>query len=111
MALVDRVHSHFAAGTRGPQVRTHQHASIVGKICSSRVHLRNVIKLIKADRNVIARVQSQPTPVHRSAAMSSLDIDEGHVVTRFIAETLLPTKHGKFRLRGYKHSVRGIEII
>lgn len=28
------------------------------------------------------------------------------VKTRFIAETLLPTKHGKFRLRGYKHSVR-----
>jgi hypothetical protein len=28
------------------------------------------------------------------------------VKTRYIAETLLPTRHGKFRLRGYKHSVR-----
>lgn len=32
-------------------------------------------------------------------------IDESQVATRFIAETLLPTKHGNFRLRGYKHSV------
>jgi hypothetical protein len=23
-----------------------------------------------------------------------------------IAETMLPTRHGNFRLRGYKHSVR-----
>jgi hypothetical protein len=35
------------------------------------------------------------------------NIDESLVETRFIAETLLPTKHGKFRLRGYKHSVSG----
>lgn len=27
------------------------------------------------------------------------------VITRFIAETLLPTRHGLFRLRGYKHTV------
>jgi hypothetical protein len=32
-------------------------------------------------------------------------IDESKVVTRFIAETLLPTRYGMFRLRGYKHSV------
>jgi hypothetical protein len=29
------------------------------------------------------------------------------VRTVYIAETMLPTKHGKFRLRGYKHSVGG----
>lgn len=29
------------------------------------------------------------------------------MVTRFIAETLLPTRHGNFRLRGYKHSIDG----
>ncbi|KAG2454132.1 hypothetical protein HYH02_001168 [Chlamydomonas schloesseri] len=34
-------------------------------------------------------------------------IDEDKVVTSFIAETLLPTRHGKFRLRGYKHSTDG----
>lgn len=36
----------------------------------------------------------------------AVDIDEGKIITRFVAETLLPTKHGRFRLRGYKHSVR-----
>lgn len=25
--------------------------------------------------------------------------------TEFVAETLLPTRHGKLRLRGYRHSV------
>lgn len=29
------------------------------------------------------------------------------MATKFIAETLLPTRHGKFRLRGYKHSIDG----
>jgi hypothetical protein len=37
---------------------------------------------------------------------TQVNIDESKVVTKFIAETLLPTRHGKFRLRGYKHSVR-----
>jgi hypothetical protein len=32
-------------------------------------------------------------------------IEDLNVKTRYIAETLLPTRHGKFRLRGYKHSV------
>lgn len=32
-------------------------------------------------------------------------IDDSLVLTKFIAETLLPTRHGIFRLRGYKHSV------
>lgn len=32
--------------------------------------------------------------------------DSSKVLTKFVAETLLPTKYGKFRLRGYKHSVR-----
>jgi hypothetical protein len=40
-----------------------------------------------------------------AAAQHVSDIDESLVQTRFIAETLLPTKYGKFRLRGYKHSV------
>jgi len=34
-------------------------------------------------------------------------IEEGKVITKFIAETLLPTRHGKFRVRGYKHSIDG----
>lgn len=38
---------------------------------------------------------------------SSLPDDEKSVWTEFVAETLLPTNHGKFRLRGYRHTVRG----
>ena len=34
-------------------------------------------------------------------------IDEGKVRTVHIAETNLPTRHGNFRLRGYKHSIDG----
>jgi len=37
----------------------------------------------------------------------TVNIDEDKIVTRFIAETLLPTRHGKFRVRGYKHSIDG----
>jgi hypothetical protein len=37
--------------------------------------------------------------------LRALPIDEKRVITKFIAETLLPTKHGNFRVRGYKHSV------
>ena len=32
---------------------------------------------------------------------------EPYDVTQFVAETLLPTRSGKFRLRGYRHTVRG----
>lgn len=34
-------------------------------------------------------------------------IHEALVRTVYVAETLLPTKHGKLRLRGYKHSIDG----
>ncbi|KIZ07919.1 GTP cyclohydrolase II [Monoraphidium neglectum] len=34
-------------------------------------------------------------------------IDEDKVRTVHIAETMLPTRHGNFRLRGYKHSTDG----
>jgi hypothetical protein len=29
------------------------------------------------------------------------------VRTVYVAETMLPTRHGSFRLRGYKHSIDG----
>lgn len=32
---------------------------------------------------------------------------EPYDVTEFVAETLLPTRNGKFRLRGYRHTVSG----
>ncbi len=47
--------------------------------------------------------QSRMAP-HQSERICSLD--DLDVRTEFVAETLLPTKHGRFRLRGYRHSVR-----
>jgi hypothetical protein len=32
-------------------------------------------------------------------------LQEKKIITRFVAETLLPTRHGNFRVRAYKHSV------
>lgn len=40
---------------------------------------------------------------------TSCDVSDASVLTQFVAETLLPTKYGNFRLRGYKHSVDGGE--
>lgn len=66
--------------------------------------------------------QSQPNNSSSSEAFSTpltlvngwpatSSIDDSLVRTKFIAETLLPTRHGIFRLRGYKHSVSGRNII
>jgi hypothetical protein len=44
-------------------------------------------------------------PCGPDGGLTALPIDEKRVITKFIAETLLPTKHGNFRVRGYKHSV------
>ena len=38
--------------------------------------------------------------------LGSQDAQTDRVWTKFVAETLLPTKQGKFRLRGYRHTVR-----
>ena len=120
LALVERLGSHHAAGPTRPLT------------CSRAAHQRSPINspspiYIQSNpakfrqgfgwaNNVIARAQSQdtsvpppssPLPAMRHKMVRSVDIEEPKVVTRFIAETLLPTKHGKFRLRGYKHSVSG----
>lgn len=42
------------------------------------------------------------------AGLKEVELLERKIVTKFIAETLLPTRHGKFRVRGYKHSVGGV---
>ncbi|GFR48666.1 hypothetical protein Agub_g10621 [Astrephomene gubernaculifera] len=51
------------------------------------------------------RISSYPPPSFEPTPHDP--VDENQVVTKFIAETLLPTRHGKFRLRGYKHSTDG----
>lgn len=42
---------------------------------------------------------------------TSKPLNDAHVHTEFIAETLLPTRHGKFRLRGYRHTVCEVDTV
>ena len=50
--------------------------------------------------------------VHHAQGLAGVDTielpqpEQAQVWTKFVAETLLPTKQGKFRLRGYRHTVR-----
>ncbi|KAI8466855.1 MAG: GTP cyclohydrolase II-domain-containing protein [Monoraphidium minutum] len=55
-------------------------------------------------------------PVRSTTALTAYALNDGElhrpihealVRTVYIAETLLPTRHGNFRLRGYKHSIDG----
>jgi len=52
----------------------------------------------------IIRLTSGMTQAQSDAAAGPGD---GDVWTEFVAETLLPTQMGKFRLRGYRHTVDG----
>lgn len=45
-----------------------------------------------------------PLPNQQSNSISAL-ASEPYDVTEFVAETLLPTQTGKYRLRGYRHTV------
>ncbi|BDA48205.1 GTP cyclohydrolase-2 [Coccomyxa sp. Obi] len=47
-----------------------------------------------------------PLPNHQSKSLSTL-ASEPYDVTEFVAETLLPTRTGKYRLRGYRHTFDG----
>ena len=50
--------------------------------------------------------QQQQQPQLPSQEMLKKAEEQGLVWTKFVAETLLPTRQGKFRLRGYRHTVR-----
>ncbi|GBF98791.1 GTP cyclohydrolase II [Raphidocelis subcapitata] len=64
----------------------------------------------------IALPPKQSRPVRSSTALTAYALGPGGlhrpiheelVRTVYIAETMLPTKHGNFRLRGYKHTIDG----
>eukprot|EP00879_Flechtneria_rotunda_P002934 GHRR01003151.1.p1 GENE.GHRR01003151.1~~GHRR01003151.1.p1 ORF type:complete len:387 (+),score=84.67 GHRR01003151.1:205-1365(+) len=50
---------------------------------------------------------TEPVPAVEFEAQADYNHKDSLVKTRFIAETLLPTRQGAFRLRGYKHSLDG----
>lgn len=55
-----------------------------------------------------ARQAHRRNVCYRAIAVSNQQAVEApaQAKTEFVAETLLPTKTGKFRLRGYRHTVR-----
>lgn len=104
--LVDRTGSHGAvisscttfsraAGTRSKRVQR------------ARLIIRSELRPIGPGNGVIKGFVSDDAGISASSAgaSNSVPIQEDLVKTRYIAETLLPTRHGNFRLRGYKHSV------
>lgn len=61
--------------------------------------------LASASSNGVPSAAAQGTIEPAADGQQQQQADE-LVWTKFVAETLLPTRHGKFRLRGYRHTVR-----
>lgn len=104
---VERIHSHAAASC-STQLCQQPH-SLRGYVATQARHFaarRGVV--VRSERdvdNLINAAVAEPVSTPTSTSSSEFSIREDLVKTRYIAETLLPTRHGKFRLRGYKHSV------
>lgn len=50
------------------------------------------------------------SPKAAPAVRAALDPEGAVAKTHFIAETLLPTSSGNFRLRGYRHTVQLVSV-
>lgn len=76
----------------------------IGHKLSSRA-LQHTVLLIRK-RKLKGRLSSQAAP-SVTADVSSLNSAESRIVTKYVAETCLPTKTGKYRVRAYRHSIDG----
>lgn len=63
-------------------------------------------------RNMSISCKSTPSDRRNGTSIEASDeeqegcsVEDESVWTKFVAETLLPTTQGKFRLRGYRHTV------
>lgn len=117
MSLLERLRSHQTASGSGLVQHSHRlpcpHHACGPWRAQQRSSSRQAPGLVCSS----SRTGSEPTSSPPAAAeapsqqqrIESVKVDPlagAEVVkTRYIAETLLPTRHGKFRLRGYKHSV------
>ncbi|PNW78519.1 hypothetical protein CHLRE_09g393900v5 [Chlamydomonas reinhardtii] len=109
MASLERVASHRAASC----------SQIISPVRFGRwqsvVHVSRLDRRVALPSRVLVSAAAADVPQQGAPITSSTpyvptahqSIDEDNVLTSFIAETLLPTRHGKFRLRGYKHSTDG----
>jgi hypothetical protein len=111
MASIERMNSHYTASTvstafLSPRIGSvycrNSKARSLGDLKSSREALTPHCVSNSNNASPINGVSSKASYLR----VTNHDVDEKRVVTKFVAETLLPTKYGKFRLRGYKHSVR-----
>ncbi|GAX80850.1 hypothetical protein CEUSTIGMA_g8285.t1 [Chlamydomonas eustigma] len=109
MASVERMNSHYSASSVStayfnPRFRSYKtlksNVCIIGDLKSSR-ETQTAHGVSNSSSSPVNGVTSKST----YSRVANQDIDEKRVLTKFVAETLLPTRHGKFRLRGYKHSV------
>lgn len=101
------------------RVESHQHASCSGRGAATVGPLRAQRARQHSRSRPAACCSVDPIKTSASSLSEAVSLDDGHgfrpikppviqeelVKTRFIAETMLPTRQGKFRLRGYKHSV------
>jgi hypothetical protein len=107
--LADRIGSHGAATS---SCITFSRAACRHSKRGRRARLlivRSELKKVEPGSGVFQTLVSNETGISASSAGGkSAPIREDLVKTRYIAETLLPTRHGNFRLRGYKHSVSAL---
>lgn len=105
MSLLERISSHSTASGSG--LLHHSRPSLVlQSVCGPVLRPRQCSRvLVHSSSRSDECTPSTSAPVAVEAAAQQR-IEDHRVKTRYIAETLLPTRHGKFRLRGYKHSVR-----
>lgn len=107
MSLLERISSHQAASGSGLLQLQRSHVcwqGVCGPVRPPRQCSRVVVHSSTKSEEC---TPSSSAPVAVETAKQTQRIEQdSRVKTRYIAETLLPTRHGKFRLRGYKHSVR-----
>uniref|UniRef100_A0A7S3VHN9 GTP cyclohydrolase II n=1 Tax=Dunaliella tertiolecta TaxID=3047 RepID=A0A7S3VHN9_DUNTE len=99
---------HFTRATSG---NGDQQETAAASVAVSQNHSQSLVQTLVSQSAATNGAGTHKVPTVDIAASAAtagvLETDGGSTRTQFIAETLLPTRHGKLRLRGYKHSVDG----
>lgn len=101
MSVAERLSSHKTACTSCSRTHLFSSSRVPSNTKFTR-HLR--LQVVRSD---LRESDVSVTGTLATPSSCSKPVQEELVKTRYIAETLLPTRHGAFRLRGYKHSVSG----
>lgn len=106
MSLLERISSHRAASASGLLQHSQRHSVQQGVRCPVQPARQCSRVVVHSSRRSDESSPHSAAPVAGEGPGQQRIAEDLSVKTRYIAETLLPTRHGKFRLRGYKHSVR-----